>query len=79
MKQVSAIKIDAFERISSFVDFNSLANISDRLSSTDDIAWRTSVFVDILHRTDRTERIKSLSEDLSKATKRLTPSEYKKK
>ena len=74
IKQISAIKTDVFERISSFGDFKRLENISARFSLTLDIAWRTSVLVEILHKTDNVERSKVLSVLFNKTISRLIPS-----
>jgi hypothetical protein len=74
IKQISAIKIDVFERISSLLDFNNFENISDKFSSTVEIASRTSLLVDILHKTDNIDKIKALSFNLSNVISRLIPS-----
>ncbi len=79
IKQISAINIAVFERISLLFDFNKFESISYKFSSANDIASRTSVFVDILHKTDNTDRIKLLSVILSDATSRLIPPIRKKK
>lgn len=74
IKHISAIKTDVFERISSLLIFNKFENISDKSASADDIAKRTSVCVDILHKTDSVDKIKPASLILSSFTSRLIPS-----
>lgn len=74
IKHISAIKTDVFERISSLLIFSKFENISDKSASADDIAKRTSVCVDILHKTDSVDKIKPASLILSSFTSRLIPS-----